>query len=170
MTQGPELLLWLPWYCLSVRRRGDDFVLAGISSIISMREMTQPRDALAGATENVSRAPLDVARRQSSFTEPCFCAVGSLNADARLRPGPFLHYQGICPLLGRPWKTDKEKGRTPRCPPLLYFRKPECQEAMAFGRGWPSSSVSRPLVRSSEVKRPPRWLSSSNVPFSMIRP
>ncbi len=30
---------------------------------------------------------------------------------------------------------------------------------MAFGRGWPSSSVSRPLVRSSEVKRPPRWLS-----------
>ncbi len=47
--------------------------------------MTQPRDALAGATENVSRAPLDVARRQSSFTEPCFCAVGSLNADGQAK-------------------------------------------------------------------------------------
>lgn len=78
--------------------------------------------------------------------------------------------------IGDPWfARSRESGQRKKgghcCPPLLLLPRPRPQEAMAFGRGcWPSSSVSRPLVRSSEVKRPPRWLSSSKVPFSIIRP
>lgn len=97
-------------------------------------------------------------------------ANAKAKAKAKAKAWPF-------PALSRHMSAASqtlEKGQRKRAdttvPALIIFRKPECQEAMALGRGWPSSSVSRPLVRSSEVKRPPRWLSSSNVPFSMIRP